>query len=210
MKSVVRSVKHVRYVLGSMSAVLFSASAAARSSTNRPCRHRQPESGGAGKAPFSYPIPGAAMFETGVRQIRLAVGMLSGRRLSAPAISVGLSPTRWPRSPSSASLVRKPSSCSGGPQADPEARQEFAERGLRRTARRLAVRSPFYARRLAGGPTEPGDARRGQALRAIPVTTKTGPDRAARRLRVHRCRALSEHSNHRHHRPSGRDLAVAV
>jgi phenylacetate-coenzyme A ligase PaaK-like adenylate-forming protein len=110
------------------------------------------------------------MFETGVRQIRLAVGMLSGRRLStrnlgrlvADAVTT-LAEFGEPGAEAQQLL--------GGPQADPETRQDFAERGLRRTARRLAVRSPFYARRLAGGPTDPG-ALDVDKLRAIPVTTK--------------------------------------
>ena len=78
MKSVIRSVKHVKYVLGSMSAVLF---------INRRRTHLL-------VAP-AYPAPpqlrrrrpgtsshGEPMFETGVRQVRMAVGMVSGRRLS--------------------------------------------------------------------------------------------------------------------------------
>lgn len=110
------------------------------------------------------------MFETGVRQIRLAVGMLSGRRLStlnlgrlvADAVAT-LAEFGEPGADAHVLL--------GGPQADPEDRKDFAERGLRRTARRLAQRSPFYSRRLAAGSTEPGklDA---DTFRAIPVTTK--------------------------------------
>jgi len=110
------------------------------------------------------------MFETGVRQIRLAFGMLSGRRLStsnlhrlvADAVTT-LAEFGEPGAEAQQML--------GGPQADPEDRQDFAERGLRRTARRLASRSPFYARRLAAAPTDPGRLDM-ETLRAIPVTTK--------------------------------------
>jgi phenylacetate-CoA ligase len=110
------------------------------------------------------------MFETGVRQIRLAVGMLSGRRLSTRNLSrlvadavATLAEFGEPGTDAQQLL--------GGPQADPEDRRDFADRGLRRTARRLAVRSPFYARRLAAAPTEPGSLDV-DTLRAIPVTTK--------------------------------------
>ena len=58
-----------------------------------------------------------------------------------------------------------------GPFADPEERDEFAVRGLRRTARRLADSSPFYARRFAAADVTPSrlDA---DGLRTVPVTVK--------------------------------------
>jgi len=110
------------------------------------------------------------MFETGVRQIRLAFGMLSGRRLSTRNLSLLVADAV-------ATLAEfgEPGTDAhqllGGPQADPEDRKDFAERGLRRTARRLAQRSPFYARRLAAASVE---ARQldVDTLRAIPVKTK--------------------------------------
>lgn len=59
----------------------------------------------------------------------------------------------------------------GGPLAEPEARQDFANRGLARTARRLAAQSPFYARRFAAAGIDPRKLDVAGA-RAVPVTTK--------------------------------------
>jgi phenylacetate-coenzyme A ligase PaaK-like adenylate-forming protein len=58
-----------------------------------------------------------------------------------------------------------------GPMADPAARADLANRSLRRTARRLAAQSPFYARRFtsAGIDLAKLDV---AGLRAIPVTVK--------------------------------------
>jgi phenylacetate-coenzyme A ligase PaaK-like adenylate-forming protein len=58
-----------------------------------------------------------------------------------------------------------------GPFADPAARREFATRGIRRTASRLAEHSPFYARRFAAAEVRP-DRLDLDGLRAIPVTVK--------------------------------------
>jgi phenylacetate-coenzyme A ligase PaaK-like adenylate-forming protein len=59
----------------------------------------------------------------------------------------------------------------GEPADDPEAKREFAARGLRRTARRLAAQSAFYGPRFAAADVDLTklDA---DGLRAIPVTTK--------------------------------------
>ena len=59
----------------------------------------------------------------------------------------------------------------GVPLGHPEARLEWTNRGLSRTARRLAARSPFYARRFAAASAEPAKLDV-EGLRAIPVTTK--------------------------------------
>jgi phenylacetate-coenzyme A ligase PaaK-like adenylate-forming protein len=58
-----------------------------------------------------------------------------------------------------------------GPLSDPATRQDFATRGVRRTATRLAAQSPFYARRFtaAGVRTDRLDL---AGLHAIPVTLK--------------------------------------
>ncbi|MGI8666285.1 MAG: phenylacetate--CoA ligase family protein, partial [Jatrophihabitans sp.] len=58
-----------------------------------------------------------------------------------------------------------------GPLSDPAARLDFANRGLRRTARRLAAESPFYARRFAAAEIQP-DKLDVAGLRSIPVTVK--------------------------------------
>src|ERR1700761_6962252 len=110
------------------------------------------------------------MFETGVRQIRLAVGMVSGRRFSTRNLArlvddavATIAEFGEPGADAQALL--------GGPLPDPAEQLEFANRALRRTARRLSQRSPFYARRFAAadGETAAIDV---AALRAIPVTTK--------------------------------------
>ena len=110
------------------------------------------------------------MFETGIRQLRMALGMVWGHRLDAGNIGrlvddalATLAEFGEPGAGAQELL--------GGPMADPEQRQDFAQRGLRRTARRLAVQSPFYARRFAAADAEPGKLDMA-GLRAIPVTTK--------------------------------------
>jgi phenylacetate-coenzyme A ligase PaaK-like adenylate-forming protein len=110
------------------------------------------------------------MFETGVRHVRMAVGMVSGRRLNTRNLAklvgdalVTLAEFGEPGADADTLL--------GAPIPDPEEQREFVTRCLRRTARRLAVRSPFYARRLAAAAIEPRqlDA---ETLRALPVTIK--------------------------------------
>lgn len=110
------------------------------------------------------------MLETGVRQFRMAMGMVWGRRLSPRSIArlvddVLDTIAEFGEPGSEAQEVL------GGPLAEPEARLEWADRGVNRTARRLADRSPFYARRFAAAHADP--ARLDVAgLRAIPVTVK--------------------------------------
>ena len=110
------------------------------------------------------------MFETGIRQLRMAIGMVSGRRLNAGNLGrlVGdvvatLAEFGEPGADAQQLL--------DGPFADPEERLEFINRSLRRTARRLAVQSPFYARRFAAAHAEPAKLDMA-GLRAIPVTVK--------------------------------------
>jgi phenylacetate-CoA ligase len=58
-----------------------------------------------------------------------------------------------------------------GPLSDPAARLDFATRGVRRTAARLAAQSPFYARRFAAAGVRPNRLDLA-GLGAIPVTLK--------------------------------------
>jgi phenylacetate-CoA ligase len=110
------------------------------------------------------------MFETGVRQLRMAVGMISGRRLDTRNISrlvddalATLAEFGEPGADAQQLL--------GGPLPDPEERLDFARRGLRRTARRLDAQSPFYARRFAAAQVRPSELDVA-GLQAIPATTK--------------------------------------
>jgi phenylacetate-CoA ligase len=110
------------------------------------------------------------MFETGVRQFRMAMGMVWGRRLDARNIGrlvddVLATVAEFGEPGADAQQLL------GGPLADPKARLEFANRALQRTARRLAVQSPFYAHLFAAVTAEPAKLDVA-ALRAIPVTTK--------------------------------------
>jgi phenylacetate-CoA ligase len=110
------------------------------------------------------------MLETGVRQFRLAMGMVWGRRLSprnvARLVDDALDTIAEFGQPGPEALE-----VLGGPLADPEEKLEWANHGLRRTARRLAATSPFYARRFEAAQADP-DALDLAGMRAIPVTTK--------------------------------------
>lgn len=110
------------------------------------------------------------MFETGIRQFQMAMGMVWGRRLDPRNIGrlvddVLATVAEFGEPGTDAEQLL------GQAVAGPEARLELATRSLRRTARRLAVQSPFYARRFASAdvlPTKIDIA----GLGAIPVTTK--------------------------------------
>ncbi len=109
------------------------------------------------------------MFETGIRQFRMAIGMIRGRRLDTRNLGRLVDDAL-----ATIAEFGEPGADAqqliDGPLADPGERAEFVKHALRRTARRLAVHSPFYARQFAAH-VQPGklDA---AALRAIPVTTK--------------------------------------
>ncbi|HEX6448404.1 MAG TPA: AMP-binding protein [Trebonia sp.] len=110
------------------------------------------------------------MFETGVRQFRLALGMVQGRRLDPRNVArlvddvlATLAEFGEPGA-DAAELI-------DGPMASPEARLEIANRSLRRTARRLAVRSPFYARLFTSAHADPAKLDVA-GLRTIPVTVR--------------------------------------
>jgi phenylacetate-coenzyme A ligase PaaK-like adenylate-forming protein len=110
------------------------------------------------------------MFETGIRQFRMAMGMVWGRRLDARNIGrlvddvlATLAEFGEPGADVQQLL--------GGPLATPQARSEYATLNLRRTARRLATQSTFYARRFASTDVRAAEIDL-SALRRIPVTTK--------------------------------------
>ncbi|MEO6701730.1 MAG: hypothetical protein ABI140_02040 [Jatrophihabitantaceae bacterium] len=110
------------------------------------------------------------MFETGIRQFRMAIGMVAGRRLNtaniARLVDDALATIAEFGEPGAdvQQLI-------DGPLSDPAARDDFANRGLRRTARRLASQSPFYTRRFAAADIK-ADKLDLTALRSIPVTVK--------------------------------------
>jgi len=110
------------------------------------------------------------MFDTGVRQFRLALGMVQGRRLDpanvARLVDDALATIAEFGEPGGdvAEIVN-------GPIVNPQARHELATAALRRTARRLAIQSPFYARRFTAAGLDPAKLEL-EELRAIPVTVK--------------------------------------
>jgi phenylacetate-coenzyme A ligase PaaK-like adenylate-forming protein len=110
------------------------------------------------------------MFETGIRQFRLALGMVQGRRLDPRNVArlvddvlATLAEFGEPGA-DAAELI-------DGPMANPEARLEIANRSLRRTARRLAAQSPFYARRFTSAHADPAKLDIA-GMRTIPATVK--------------------------------------
>ena len=110
------------------------------------------------------------MFETGVRQFRMALGMAQGRRLDPRNVArlvddvlATLAEFGEPGA-DAAELIE-------GPMSSPEARLEVTNNSLRRTARRLAAQSPFYARRFASAQVDLAKLDV-TGLRTIPVTLK--------------------------------------
>ncbi|HEY2671617.1 MAG TPA: AMP-binding protein [Rugosimonospora sp.] len=110
------------------------------------------------------------MLETGVRQLRMALAMVWGRRLNTGNLARLVADCL-----ATLEEFGEPGADAGevidGPLADPAARLDFATRGLRRTAVRLAAQSPFYARRFAAAGVNPGRLDPA-GLHAIPVTVK--------------------------------------
>ncbi|MEO7262478.1 MAG: AMP-binding protein [Jatrophihabitantaceae bacterium] len=110
------------------------------------------------------------MLETGIRQFRMAMGMVWGRKLDTANLARLVTDAL-----ATIAEFGEPGSDVGqlldGPLADPSERASFANRALRRTARRLDAQSPFYARRFAAAGIKP-DKLDADALRTIPVTVK--------------------------------------
>ena len=110
------------------------------------------------------------MVETGVRQFRMAMGMVWGRRLDAGNIGRLVQDAL-------ATLAEfgEPGSdaqqLTEGPLADPQAREELAGTGLRRTAKRLAVQSPFYTRRFEAAGVDAAKLALDE-IGKVPVTVK--------------------------------------
>jgi phenylacetate-CoA ligase len=110
------------------------------------------------------------MFETGVRQLRLAISMVSGRPINARNVErligdalVTLTAFGSPGDDLQEML--------DGPFSDPQARRAFQEQALRRTARRLGRHSPHY-RALFASIDLQAKAHTLENMASIPVTTK--------------------------------------
>ena len=110
------------------------------------------------------------MFETGMRQFRLALGMAQGRRLNPANVArlvddvlATLAEFGEPGA-DAAELI-------DGPTTSPADRLEMTNNSLRRTARRLSAQSPFYARHFGSAQVDPAKLDIA-GLRAIPVTVK--------------------------------------
>jgi phenylacetate-CoA ligase len=110
------------------------------------------------------------MFETGVRQFRMAMGMVWGRKID-PANVARLVDDALATMAEFGEPGADARELLDGPFANPDARLEFVNRGLSRTARRLAAQSPFYARRFAASDVEVNKLDV-DLLRTIPVTVK--------------------------------------
>jgi phenylacetate-CoA ligase len=110
------------------------------------------------------------VLETGVRQFRMAMGMVWGRRLDTRNLARLVDDAL-----ATLEEFGEPGADAGqvidGPLNDPAARRDHATRGVRRTAARLAAQSPFYARRFAGAGVDPKRLEL-EGLGAIPVTLK--------------------------------------
>src|SRR3954454_8978782 len=110
------------------------------------------------------------MFETGVRQLRMALSMATGRRVDPRNLErlVGDAVATLGVFGSPGDDLQQ---MLDGPFADPDGRRVFQEQSLRRTARRLARRSPHYRLLLADTGI---DVRRFTLddLAKVPLTTK--------------------------------------
>jgi len=110
------------------------------------------------------------VLETGVRQLRMALGMVQGRRLSTRNLARLVDDAL-----ATIAEFGEPGADAGevidGPLNDPAARRDLATRGVRRTAARLAKQSPFYARRFAAAEVQP-ERLALTDLGKIPVTLK--------------------------------------
>jgi phenylacetate-coenzyme A ligase PaaK-like adenylate-forming protein len=110
------------------------------------------------------------MFETGIRQFRLALSMAQGRRLN-PANVARLVDDVLATLAEFGEAGTDAAELIDGPMTNPEDRFEITNNSLRRTARRLAVQSPFYARRFSTAKVDLAKLDVA-GLRAIPVTVK--------------------------------------
>ncbi|MEA2149561.1 MAG: hypothetical protein QOD69_1391 [Solirubrobacteraceae bacterium] len=110
------------------------------------------------------------MFETGVRQLRLAVSMVSGRPIDARNVErlIGDALATLDAFGSPGDDLQE---MLDGPFSDPQARRAFQQQALRRTARRLARLSPHYRTLFASIDLQAKELTL-EDMAGIPVTTK--------------------------------------
>jgi phenylacetate-CoA ligase len=109
------------------------------------------------------------VFETGIRQFRMAMAMMTGRRIDPRLIErlVGDALATLHEFGAPGDDVRE---LLDGPFADPESAEHFQQQAIRRTARRLATQSPYYRRLLADVDVRNLTL---DQLTEIPLTTKS-------------------------------------
>src|SRR5581483_5153628 len=108
------------------------------------------------------------MFETGVRQLRMAISMVWGKPIN---------PRNIERLVEDALKTLQEFGTPGddvqtlleGPFSDPTARREFQNRALQRTARRLARVSPYYQQLFAEHSIDPARLTV-KTMTSVPVT----------------------------------------
>lgn len=110
------------------------------------------------------------MFETGMRQFRLAMAMVWGRPID-PKVVERLIQDALATLTEFGSPGDDVNQLLQGPFSDPDVRDEFQTRALRRTAKRLAELSPFYAVRFAESGVNAAKLDLADTHR-IPITTK--------------------------------------
>ena len=221
MKSLKSSVKHAKYVLGSLSAVLFAA-CQLRHLLTGPAGGEDPgrPASRVGAAPW---VPAAPAERTAparapdrkrnrdVRHRREAIPDGDGHGLGTP-----LSPRNMARLVDDVIATiaefgepgEEAQEVLGGPLADPRngwSGPIAAEPHRPQAGRQVAVlRAPVRRRAGRSGQTR----RRGAA--GDPGHHQAGPDRAAARLPLQRRAGLPGHPHHRHHRPPGGGVAVPL
>ncbi len=110
------------------------------------------------------------MFETGVRQLRMALSMVMGKPIN---------PRNIERLVDDALKTLQEFGAPGddvqqmldGPFADPDARREFQNQAIRRTARRLARVSPYYQKLFDAYNIQPSEVKI-ETMQKVPLTTK--------------------------------------
>ncbi|MFC5187501.1 phenylacetate--CoA ligase family protein [Actinomadura harenae] len=110
------------------------------------------------------------MLETGVRQVRVAMAMVFGRRMN-PRLVERLVDDALATLHEFGSPGEDVEQLVDGPFSDPNERRDLQTRALRRTARRLRDKSAFYRERFAAAGVDPAELTL-ESLRKVPVTLK--------------------------------------